>query len=114
MPTDAILVYITAGDAEEASDIARTLVRDRLAACVNILAPHTAIYRGDSGLTETEETALLVKTTAELFDALCARVRAMHSYENPAILALPVEGGDASFLDWVRGQVAEERPQPNR
>ena len=107
MPTDAILVYVTAGDAEEATDIARALVRDRLAACVNILSPHTAIYRGDAGLTETEETGLLVKTTADRFEALRARVRAMHSYETPAILALPVVDGDAAFLDWVRGQVVE-------
>ena len=82
-------------------------MREHLAACVNILPGHTAIYRDGPSLTETEEVAFVAKTTASQFEPLRARIRALHSYETPAILALPVAEGDADFLAWVRAQVAE-------
>src|SRR3954447_18405981 len=105
--TDAVLwVYVTAADSEEATVIGRALVREGLAACVNILAGHTAIYRDAGVLREAEEVAFVAKTTAAQFAPLCARIRALHSYELPAILALPAVDGDAEFLDWVRAGVA--------
>ena len=104
--SDSVLwVYVTAGDTEEATEIGRTLVRERLAACVNILPGHTAIYRDDGALREAEEVAFIAKTTAASFEALRARIRALHSYELPAILALPAADGDADFLAWVREQI---------
>jgi len=106
--TDSLLwVYVTAGDSEEATEIGRTLVRERLAACVNILGGHTAIYRDEGSLRETEEVAFIAKTTAAQFEAMRARIRALHSYETPAILALPVADGDADFMGWVRAAVGE-------
>jgi periplasmic divalent cation tolerance protein len=104
--TDAVLwVYVTASDTEEATAIGRALVREGLAACVNILPGHTAIYRDAGVLREAEEVALVAKTTAAQFAPLRTRIRALHSYELPAILALPAVDGDAEFLDWVRAAV---------
>jgi periplasmic divalent cation tolerance protein len=104
--TDAVLwVYVTAADGEEATAIGRALVREGLAACVNIMPGHTAIYRDEGVLREAEEVAFVAKTTAAQFAPLRARIRALHSYELPAILALPAVEGDAEFLDWVRTNV---------
>lgn len=108
MTTDAgqvLSVYVTAADAEEARRIGRALVEENLAACINILPGHTAIYRWEGKLEEGAECAFLAKTTVERFDALRARVRALHSYDLPCIVAFPAEKGDPEFLDWVRAGV---------
>ena len=98
-------VYVTAADAEEARRIGRTLVEEDLAACVNLLPGHTAIYRWEGRVEEGAETAFLAKTTAGRFEALRGRIRALHSYALPCIIAFPAETGDAEFLDWVRAGV---------
>lgn len=106
---DRILwVYVTAADADEARRIGRALVEERLAACVNVLPGHTAIYRWEGRLQEAPEGAFLAKTTAARFEALSARIRALHSYSLPCILALPAAAGDAGFLDWVRAETSEK------
>jgi periplasmic divalent cation tolerance protein len=103
-------VYVTAADADEARRIGRVLVEEDLAACVNILPGHTAIYRWEGKLEEGAEAAFLAKTTAGRFDTLRARIRALHSYALPCIVAFPAEAGDAEFLDWVRAAVGTGRP----
>ena len=109
MPGEAadrvLSVYVTAADAEEARRIGRALVEENLAACVNVLPGHTAIYRWQGKLEEGAEGAFLAKTTAGRFDALRARIRALHSYDLPCIVAFPAETGDAEFLNWVRAGV---------
>jgi periplasmic divalent cation tolerance protein len=109
MPGEAadrvLSVYVTAADAEEARRIGRALVEENLAACVNVLPGHTAIHRWQGKLEEGSEWAFLAKTTAGRFDALRARIRALHSYDLPCIVAFPAETGDADFLDWVRAGV---------
>ena len=100
-------VYVTAADAEEARRIGQALVEEDLAACVNLLPGHTAIYRWEGKVQEGAEAAFLAKTTAGRFDALRARVRALHSYELPCIVAFLAETGDTEFLDWVRTAVRE-------
>ncbi|MCB4821667.1 divalent-cation tolerance protein CutA [Roseicella aerolata] len=103
--SDTVLwVYVTAADAEEARRIGRALVEEHLAACVNILPGHTAIYRWEGRVEESAEAAFIAKTTATRFEALRARIRSLHSYELPAIVALPAADGDPEFLDWVRAQ----------
>ncbi len=104
---EVLLVYVTAATVEEAKRIGRTLVEERLAACVNVLASHTAIYRWQGRLEESAESALIAKTTRSRLAALSVRVRALSSYALPAILALPAAGGDAEFLAWVRAEAAE-------
>lgn len=97
-------VWVTAADAEEARRIGRMVVEERLAACANLLPGHTAIYRWEGEVREDAESALILKTTASRFEGLRARIRALHSYDLPAILALPAATGDADFLAWVREQ----------
>jgi periplasmic divalent cation tolerance protein len=97
--------YVTAADADEARRIGRALVEEDLAACVNVLPGHTAIYRWEGKVEEAAEASFLAKTTAARFDALRARIRELHSYTLPCVIALPVETGDPEFLDWVRGAV---------
>jgi periplasmic divalent cation tolerance protein len=98
-------VYVTAADAEEARRIGRTLVEEDLATCVNLLPGHTAIYRWEGRIEEGAEAAFLAKTTMGRFEALRERIRALHSYALPCIVAFPAETGDAEFLDWVRAGV---------
>jgi periplasmic divalent cation tolerance protein len=109
-PPEAVLwVHVSAGNAEEAHRIGRALVEERLAACVHLLQPHMAIYRWKGRIEEAAEHAFIAKTTAARFEALRARVRALHSYELPGIIALPATGGDAAYLAWVRQETAPER-----
>lgn len=101
--TDVLFVYVTAANAEEARRIGRALVEEGLAACVNLPAPHTAIYRWQGAIAEEAEQALIVKTTAARFEELARRIRALSSYTLPCILALPA-AGESEFLAWVRDQ----------
>ena len=98
---DAISVYVTAANPEEAHRIADVLVGERLAACVNILGPVRSVYRWKGQVERNDEIALIAKTQKSLFDRLAARVRALHSYDTPAIVAWPIVAGDAAYLDWI-------------
>lgn len=94
-------IYITTKDEEEARKIGKTLVEEKLAACVNI-HPIKSIYRWGGGIEEEEETALLVKTKAELADEVIERVKELHSYEVPCIVSLPIEKGNPAYLEWIK------------
>ncbi len=102
---DALWVYVTVADRKEALKIGRTVVDERLAACANIPQGHTAIFRWSGRIEQAEEASLILKTTTGRFEALRQRVRDLSSYNNPCILALPVETGDHDFLDWIVEQV---------
>lgn len=95
------LIYITAASAEEAVKIGRMLVGERLAACANLLGPIGSIYWWEGKLQEDEEAALIVKTTEALVERLVERVIETHSYSCPCVVALPIEGGNPAFLDWI-------------
>ncbi|MCR0985476.1 divalent-cation tolerance protein CutA [Roseomonas populi] len=105
-PELPLFVYVTAADAAEARRIGRALVDERLAACVNILPGHASIYRWEGAIEEAEEGAFIAKTTRSRFEALRARVRALHSYTTPCIVALPISEGDADYLSWLKGEVS--------
>ena len=98
---ELISVYIVAADAAEAERIARTLVDERLAACVNVLGSVSSIYRWQGQVESASEVALIAKSRRDLFDLLAARVRALHSYQAPAIVAWPIVAGDAAYLGWI-------------
>jgi periplasmic divalent cation tolerance protein len=103
---DAIVVLTTAGSQDQAVRIAEALVEERLAACVNILPGLRSIYRWKGKLWDDEEILLLIKTRAAALEQVRERVRALHSYELPEILALPVTAGDADVLEWIQRGVA--------
>ena len=101
------LIYITTDGPDEARTIGRALVEARLAACVNILDPMVSIYRWEGALKEGRESVLIAKTTAALVNALTASVRELHSYSCPCVVALPVDGGNPAFLDWIAAETTD-------
>ena len=100
----AKMVYMTAGSSEEARQIGRSLVKARLAACVNIIENMTSIYRWEEAIEEGEEVVLIAKTTDTSLPNLIAHVKEKHSYDCPCIVSLPVEDGHQPFLDWIAAE----------
>lgn len=98
---EAAAVFISAPSREEARRLARDLLERGLAACVQ-LAPIESLYVWDGAIQEEDEILLIVKTRAALFAALEARIREIHSYDTPEILALPVSAGSAPYLAWLK------------
>jgi periplasmic divalent cation tolerance protein len=96
-----LLVLTNLPDRAAAERLAGTLVEQRVAACVNILAPCKSVYRWKGAVQHDEEHPLLVKTTAERYPALEAAIRAAHPYELPEIIAVPIERGLPAYLAWV-------------
>ena len=99
--TEALVVLITASSPEEGEAIACALVEEKLAACVNVIPGMTSLYRWRGELQKEGEVLLVVKSRWELFDHLAARVRELHSYQVPEIIALPVIVGDEDYLRWL-------------
>ena len=99
-----IVVYVTAGSLAEADRLARVLVEEGLAACVNRLGPIQSVYRWEGKLEQSEEHLLIMKTSRELFAALEKRVRELHSYSVPEIVALPIVDGSQDYLRWLGEQ----------
>jgi periplasmic divalent cation tolerance protein len=95
------VAFITAPDPACAEAIARALVEERLAACVNVLPGVRSIYRWEGAVQDEAETLLIVKTRAERAQALEARVRALHPYEVPEVLRVDAAGGSPPYLAWV-------------
>jgi periplasmic divalent cation tolerance protein len=104
----ATLVYVTASSREEAFKIARTVVEERLAACANVLQPITSVYWWEGKVQEEDETSFLLKTRADLVEALTQRVRALHSYTCPCVVALPVAAGNPAFLSWIDNETRKD------
>ena len=102
---DHIVVLITAGDSEEAGRIARGLLEQRLAACVNVVAGVDSRFWWRGKLDEAKESLLIVKTKGRLLPEIVASVKKLHSYEVPEIIALPVIGGSREYLDWIDREV---------
>ncbi len=94
-------VYMTTGTQAEARRIGRALVEARLAACVNIISGMNSMYWWEGELQDDNETVLIAKTREELLADLIDKVKAMHSYECPCVVALPIEAGNPAYLDWL-------------
>ena len=101
-----IVIVTTCGSSDEAERIASALIAERLAACVQIL-PVTSIYRWEGKVERAEEYALHIKTRAALADRVEDRVCALHSYRVPELLMLPVAGGSAAYLAWMKTETQE-------
>jgi periplasmic divalent cation tolerance protein len=98
---DRIIVLITAGSKEEARKIARLLVKEKKAACVNILPGVDSLFRWKGKIDSAHESLLLVKTRAPLFPQIANLVKEIHSYEVPEIIALPITAGSEDYLRWL-------------
>lgn len=96
-----VLIYVTFGSLEAAEKVGGELVEQRLAACVNILPRMISIYRWKGERQRDEEVVLIAKTREALSDAVIAAVKGLHTYETPAILVLPIEGGSEAYLSWI-------------
>ena len=107
MPVSALICFCTCPDADSAERIAPALVAERLAACVNLLPGLRSVYRWQGKLEAAAEVLLLVKTSAEAYPALQERLRQLHPYELPELLAVEAASGLPEYLQWL---AAESRP----
>ncbi len=99
------LIYMTAGNKNEARTIGKELVSSRLAACVNIIDNMNSMYLWEGEIQDDKEVILIAKTTEARAPELIEKVKSMHSYDCPCILNLPVLGGNKPFLDWIADEV---------
>jgi len=114
---ELVWCYVTCASSEEALAIGRAVVEARLAACANLLPGLTSIYHWQGRIETGSETALVLKTRADLVDALTAKVGALHSYSVPCVVALPIRGGNADYLAWLASETvapAEPRTDTSR
>ena len=101
-----IMVYMTAESMDQAKTVARELISNRLAACVNILDHMQSLYWWEGKVEESGEVVVLTKTRAELLPVLIERVQAVHSYDCPCIVSWPITDGHQPFLDWIGRETA--------
>lgn len=102
---DIVLVVINFPNVAVARQIGTALIQEQVAACVNLIPNIESIYLWEGKVEHENEVAALVKTTAESYECLQARVLDLHPYENPELLLLPIEGGSKAYLQWVRETV---------
>lgn len=101
---EVMVVLVTAGDEAEAERIATTLVTEKLAACVNIIAPIRSIYRWQGKVCDDREVLLIVKTGTSRFDSLRRHIQQLHSYEVVEVIGWPISRGAPDYLQWVLDQ----------
>ena len=95
------VVFVTASSRKEGEKIAHAVVKENLAACVNVVSPVTSIFNWQGKLCREREVLLIMKTRRALFSRLASHVKSLHSYQVPEIIALPIEAGWPDYLDWV-------------
>jgi periplasmic divalent cation tolerance protein len=103
-----LIVITNAPNQEVALGIARALIERKLAACVNVLAECTSVYRWQGKVETAREVPLLIKTRAAIYDEVEAAIRSLHPYELPEIVAVPVEHGLFEYLEWVNSETVTE------
>lgn len=105
-PTPVLAAFSTFPSADKAAEVARTLVTEGLAACVNLVGPVRSIYRWKGEVSDDQEVLAIIKTTRGRFDAMKERLVALHPYEVAEVIALPVEAGHMPYLAWVESETA--------
>ncbi len=100
-------IYMTAGSKEEAMKVGKALLEEKVAACINIIDNMNSMYVWKGEVQNDQEVVVIAKTTREKIPALIEKVKAVHSYECPCIIALPVESGYLPFMQWVKEEVGE-------
>lgn len=99
-------LYITVPSCEVAAKIGRTLIEERLAACVNIISGMHSIYRWQDKIEAATEVVLIAKTRAALFEEIEKRITELHPYDCPCLVAWPIEAGHQPYLDWLANETA--------
>jgi periplasmic divalent cation tolerance protein len=112
MNADICEVVVTAGDAEVLAALTRTLVDERLAACGQNIASVRSIYRWEGAVQDDPEARVGLHTRTALVPELVKRVKALHSYDVPCVIALPVIAGNPAYIQWVLAETRE--PQPSK
>jgi len=97
----SIVVLVTCGSEEEATKIGNSLIEERLAACVNMISPVRSIYRWKGKIWDEKEWMLIIKTQKRRFEELEKKVKSLHSYSVPEIIALPMVEGSIPYLKWL-------------
>ena len=98
---DYIIVLVTASDKQEAEVIAQNLLEEKLIACANIVNPVSSLFYWAGKIDYANETLILMKSHRDLFEQICRKVKSLHSYEVPEIIALPIIAGSNSYLEWI-------------
>jgi periplasmic divalent cation tolerance protein len=96
-----VVVFVTAANAEQGMEIARALVAEEVVACVNVVERVRSVFRWKGKVEEENEALLVIKTRTERVPEVLARVKALHSYDVPEIIALPIIDGNPSYLQWI-------------
>ena len=112
--TDKVVVLSTCGSLQEASRIARALVEQRLAACVNVTGPIRSVYRWEGRVCDEDEVLLVVKTSRSLFDPVRRAIEKLHGYQVPEVICLPVIDASPNYLNWLSAAVEGEAEAPAR
>ena len=105
--SEELIVFVTVATRADGERIADAVVGEQLAACVNIVGPIRSIYRWQGEICRDDEHLLLIKTTRARYAGLEARVKSLHGYDVPEVVAVPIEMGSAAYLEWVRSVTAE-------
>lgn len=105
--SEALIVFVTVPSRDDGERIAAALVGEQLAACVNLIGPIRSIYRWQGAVQREDEHLLLIKTTPARYPTLEARVQALHTYEVPEIVAVPIAMGAAAYLAWISGVTSD-------
>ena len=100
----AVMLYVTASNRDEATRIAEALVEERLIACGNVIDGMESVYRWNGRIEHAREAILIAKTDRRNVEQVTARILQLHSYETPAVVALPIEAGNPDYLAWVERQ----------
>jgi periplasmic divalent cation tolerance protein len=108
------IVFVMAGGEDEAAKIARSLVEERIAACVNIVGPVRSLYRWRGEIEDEKEYLLIIKSRAQLFPKLERRVKELHSYEVPEVVAVAMSRVSKPYLDWLVDSTAERPPRARK
>ena len=98
------LIYVTAASRDAALDLARTLVRQRLVACANVIGGVNSVYWWDGRVQEGQEAVMIAKTRSDLTSAVIARVKELHEYSCPCVVAFEIREGNQAFLDWITAE----------
>lgn len=103
--TDKVVIMVTASSRRECGKIARRLIEEKLAACVNISQPIQSVYRWEGKIEQSKEFLLFIKTKRDLFPQVRAEIALVHSYHTPEIICLPIIDGSPNYLQWISDSV---------